>query len=142
VAEITASTSVSPLLAANSHFSLSHKLPTPMFHKHWFFVAIFKWTTLFILCAFSHAYLRFVFMTVSVKTYSFKVTLESLFEPLSSFWLICPLRLHFTYHYPAGESFDLYSLLMLRFIIWLGFAMHLDLHSFNLWFHKIHGCYD
>ena len=27
------------LLAANSHFSLSHKPPTPMFHKHWFFVA-------------------------------------------------------------------------------------------------------
>ena len=44
--EITASPSVSPLLAANSHFfSLSHKLPTPMFHKHWFLVAIFIWTT-------------------------------------------------------------------------------------------------
>jgi len=25
------------VLAANSHFSLPHKLPTPMFHKHWFF---------------------------------------------------------------------------------------------------------
>ena len=33
-AEITASPSESPLLAANSHFSLPHKLPTPMFHKH------------------------------------------------------------------------------------------------------------
>jgi hypothetical protein len=30
------------MLAANSHFSLSYKLPTPMFHKHRFFVAIFK----------------------------------------------------------------------------------------------------
>jgi hypothetical protein len=30
------------LLAANSHFSLPHKLPTPMFHKHCFSVANFK----------------------------------------------------------------------------------------------------
>ena len=123
------------LLAANSHFSLSHKLPTPTFHKHWFFRRNFQMNDAFILCAFSHAYLRFVFTTVSMKNYSFKVTLESLFEPLSSFWLICPLRLHFTYHYPAGKSFDLYSLDIFWLIMWLGFIrfVMLWIYMFFIW---------
>jgi hypothetical protein len=45
----------------------------------------FQMNDAFILCTFSYAYLRFVFMTIGVKTESFKVTLESLFELLSSF---------------------------------------------------------
>ena len=50
LAEITASTSVSPLLAANSLFLWSYKLPTPMSCKHQVFRRIFQIDDIFISC--------------------------------------------------------------------------------------------
>ena len=78
-----------------------------------------------------HIYLRFVFMIVSMKTWSFEVALKSLSELSLSLLSICLLRLPFNYHYPIGKI--LWSVLMLRLILWLGFIefvmhWHLDLH--------------
>ena len=68
------------LLAANSHFFyLTYKLPTPMFCKHQF-SSQFSYKRHFYFCDICTFTFVFVFTIVSVKIWSFVVTLKSLCE--------------------------------------------------------------
>ena len=63
----------------------------------------------------------------------FRSRIEVIFELSIIFLSICLLRLHFTYHYAADKTFELYLVDILVLIVWLGFIgfvmhWHLDLH--------------